>query len=477
MKTGNEYRESLRKLNPVIYFMGRKIEDVVEDPATKPHVNAVAQVYDLAFDPAHEDLFITTSHLTNRKIHRFTHIHQSQDDLVNKVRCLRAAGQKTGTCFQRCAGWDALHSMYLMTYEIDKHYQTDYHKRFRKYLEYVQDEDLTVAAGVTDPKGDRSLAASKQADPDLYMRVIKRQDDGIVVRGAKAHQTGAVNAHEILVMPTAALKSGEEDYAVAFAIPIDSKGITQIFGRQTNDMRKEENSFDAGNTKFGVVGGESLIIFDDVFVPWERVFMLGECDMTGYGIEIFACTHRQNYGGCKTGVMDVLIGATSLLTTYQGTKKASHIREKIIEMVLLNETLYGSSLAGGLTSSPTESGAYVVNRLLANITKQNVTRNLYEICRLAHDIAGGILATLPSEKDLNDPRYGHLIEKYMKSVDHYPANDRMKILRLIEAMTGGTALVEAMHGAGSPQAQRVIMQRYAELDAKENLAKKILDIE
>ncbi|MBC7344997.1 MAG: 4-hydroxybutyryl-CoA dehydratase, partial [Clostridia bacterium] len=328
---------------------------------------------------------------------------------------------------------------YILTYEIDQKHGTSYHKRFLDFLKYVQQEDLMVAAGMTDPKGDRSLPPHKQPDPDLYLHVVDRNDEGIVVRGAKAHQTGAVNSHEIVVVPTSALREEDRDYAVAFAVPVDTPGVFFIFGRQTNDGRKEEPfAIDQGNAKYGVVGGEALIVFEDVFVPWERVFMCGEYDMAGRGVEIFASTHRQNYGGCKVGAMDVLIGASSLLASYQGTRAASHIRDKLVEMVHLNETLYGCALAAGLESSATPSGAYFAHQLLANVVKQNVTRFLYEICRLAHDIAGGIVATLPSERDYRDPKLGAYIEKYFRAASGVATEERMRVIRLIEAMTGGT---------------------------------------
>jgi 4-hydroxybutyryl-CoA dehydratase/vinylacetyl-CoA-Delta-isomerase len=226
---------------------------------------------------------------------------------------------------------------------------------------------------MTDPKEDRSLPPSKQADPDLFTHVVERRSDGIIIRGAKAHMTGGVNSQEILIMPTQAMREEDRDYALACAFPLNAAGVTLIFGRQTNEERKFEEGMDARNP-YGLVGGEVLIIFDDVFIPWERVFLCGEYDMAGILVERFATLHRQNYGGCKGGVSDVLAGATALAAEYQGTAGASHIKEKLAEMIHLAETIYSGSVACSAMGYKTPSGAYYPDPLLANTTKHNVAR-------------------------------------------------------------------------------------------------------
>ena len=477
MMNAQEYRESLKQLKPKVYFMGQQIDDVVEHPATAPHVNCAAKIYELANDPQFEELCAATSHLTGQKINRFTHIHQSTDDLVKKVKMLRAIGQQTASCFQRCVGFDALNAVYQVSYEMDQAKGTNYHRRFVEYLKMVQEKDLMPSGSMTDARGDRSLSPSQQADPDLYVHVVARKEDGIVVRGAKAQITGSVNSHEHLVMPTVALKEGDEDYAVSFAVPVDAPGVLHIFGRQSNDDRKcSACTIDVGNPEFGIVGGEALIVLEDVFVPWERVFLCGEVDFAYPLVERFATFHRQNYGACKTGLTDVLVGATSALADVQGTSKAAHVKDKITEMIHLNETLYCCSIACSSQGYKTPSGAYFPDPLLANVTKQNVTRLIYEIARLAQDITGGVMATLPSEQDLKDPVLGKYVEKYYKAVADVPTEHRIRLIRLIEAMTCGTALVESMHGAGSPQATRIMIQRQANLEQKKRLARKLAGI-
>ena len=474
---GAEYIESLRSLNPKIYYKGKRIDDVTRHPATAPHVRAAAMTYALASNEEYRDLALTTSHLTGRTISRFTHVHQGIEDLIKKIKLLRVLGQKTATCFQRCVGHDGINATYSVLYEMDEKYGTGYLERFKKWLIRIQDKNLMVVGAMTDPKGDRSRSPADQPDPDQYVHVVERREDGVVIRGAKLHMTGAVNSHEILVMPTSAMDERSKDYAVVCAIPINAPGVTMIFGRQASDYRRDlRERIDVGKPSFGAVGGEAVIAFEDVFVPTERIFMDGETDFTGMLVYRFAAHHRANYGACKTGLMDVLTGAVSYLAQIQGTSRASHVKDKVTEMIHLCETLYSSSIACSAEGWPTPSGAYMVDTMLANVCKQNVTRFHFEIARLAVDLAGGFLATLPSQYDLESEEVGHLVKKYFSGVEGIPTEHRIKIARLIEAMTGGTALIESMHGAGSPQAQRVMIFREGELNKKIRLAKALLGI-
>ena len=238
MMTGAEYIESLRKLNTRVYMFGEKIENWVDHPMIRPSINCVAVTYDLAQDPQYEYLMTATSNLTGKKINRFGNIHQSTEDLKKKVKMQRLCGQKTASCFQRCVGMDAFNAEYSTTYEIDKKYGTDYHERFKKFLEFVQENDLVVDGAMTDPKGNRGLAPHAQVDPDMFVRIKEVRADGIVVRGAKCHQTGSINSHWHLVMPTQAMRAEDKDYAVSFACPSDAEGLYMIYGRQSCDTRK-----------------------------------------------------------------------------------------------------------------------------------------------------------------------------------------------------------------------------------------------
>lgn len=481
IKTREQYEESIRKLNLNVYMFGKKVKNTVDNPMIRPSMNSVAMTYELANKQEFEDLMTATSSFTGNKINRFTHLHQSTDDLIKKVKMQRLLGQTTGACFQRCVGMDAANAVFSTTFEVDKAYGTSYHENFKKFWITVQDEDLTVDGAMTDPKGNRGLSPSQQADPDLFLRVVERRKDGVVVTGAKAHQTGMINSHEVLVMPTIAMRPEDKDWAISFSVPTDAEGIKIIYGRQSCDTRKLENGvdIDLGNKCFG--GHETLVIFENVFVPNERIFLNGETEFAGMLVERFAGYHRQSYGGCKVGVGDVLIGATALATEYAGVDKATHVKDKLIEMVHLNETLYSCGIACSSQGHITEAGNYLIDLLLANVCKQNITRFPYEIARLAEDLAGGIMVTMPSEQDYNNEELRPYIEKYLKGVDGVSTENRMRVLRLVENITLGTAAVgyrtESMHGAGSPQAQRIMIARQSNMEHKKSLAKDIAGID
>ena len=479
LKTPEEYLESIKR--PVnLYMFGEKVTDFWNHPIIKPSINTVMKIYELAQMEEYKDLMTARSHLTGQIINRFTHIHQSIDDLIKKVQMQRLLGQHTSCCFQRCVGFDTANALYSVSYEIDKKYNTNYHERFKKYWIEVQNQDLMVDGAMTDTKGDRSKRPKDQPDPDAYLHIVEENDKGIIVSGAKVHQTGFLNSHRAIVMPTLRLREGEESYAVCFGIDTNVKGITMIYGRQSCDTRKiEEGKLDIGNFKYG--GQEIFVVFDNVFVPKENIFMKGEIEYSGELVNRFAGYHRQSYGGCKVGVGDVLIGAAALISEYNGTENASHIKDKLVEMTHLNETLYSCGIACSSLGFKREAGNYEMDMLLANVCKQNVTRFPYEIGRLAEDLAGGMICTMPSQSDLNSKEIGSLIEKYLTTCEGICAEDRYKVLRFIENLTMGVASVsyrtESMHGAGSPQAQRIMISRQANLEDKKKLVKKILDIE
>ncbi len=479
LKTKQEYISSLKRSNKKIYCFGEQITDYVDHPMIRPSINALAMTYELSHDPQYQDLMTRISSITGEKINRFTHLFQNCDDLVNKIKMQRLLGQLTGCCFQRCVGMDSINAIDIVTYRMDQSLETEYNTKFRQYISWVQREDLVIDGAMTDPKGDRKLSPAEQTDPDLYLHLIKKDKRGIVIRGAKMHQTGALNSHQIIVMPTRSLKENEKEYAVVCAVPADEEGITYILGRQSSDTRRMEGGqVDVGNFIYG--GHEAIVIFDDVFVPWERVFMCGEYQYASQLVEIFAGYHRVSYGGCKPGMGDVLIGAASCVAKIQGTDHASHIKDKLVEMIHLNETIYAGGIAASAEGIETESGTYLIDQTLANVCKLNVTRIPYEIARLAQDIAGGLLVTLPSEKDFNHSEVGPLLKKFLVGSPDYPTENRQRLLRLIENLTLGAGsvayLTESMHGAGSPMAQRIMLRRLADLEHKEKLAKRIAGI-
>jgi len=475
LKTVEQYLESLHKMKCKVYVLGKQIHNPVDHPMIRPSINAVAETYRLAEEPEHRDLVVTTSPYTGREINRFTHISRNTDDLVKRVKINRLLGQRTGTCFMRCTGLDGLNAIAATAYDLDQKFGTEYQKRAEKYIGYMQENDLTANIGMTDVKGDRSLRPAEQADPDYYLRVLEERKEGIIVRGAKAHQTGSLNAHEIIVAPSTTLRKGEEKYAAAFALPSDTPGLIHVYGRGTFDTRDLEG-IDMGNVRCGKYA--TLVIFDDVLVPWERVFMYRETELSGVLVSRFAAYHRQSHGGCKSGVGDVLIGAAQTIAEYNGVANVSHVREKITDMVHMSETMYACCLAASYEGVETPSGVYAVNNLLANTSKLHEGRVMHEMCRLLQDIAGGLVATMPSEKDFQHEEIGGFLKKYLRGVANIPVEHRRRMFRLIEKLTlESRDLISDVHGGGPPAAHRLVILRESDIKGKAQMAKTLAGIE
>jgi 4-hydroxybutyryl-CoA dehydratase / vinylacetyl-CoA-Delta-isomerase len=477
IRSGAEYIQSLRGRNLEVYLFGELVSEPVDHPMIRPSINAVAETYELA--EKEPELASVHSSLSNTRVNRFLHVTESAADLVNQNRMQRKLGQLTATCFQRCVGMDALNSLFSTTYEIDKKYNTKYHTRLKEFIKYVQLENMVIGGAMTDVKGDRSLSPSQQDDPDMFVHISKRDENGVYVTGAKAHQTGCINSHWIVIMPTMRLRPEDRDYAIVGTVPVDAHGITYIYGRQSCDTRSMEGGdIDSGNAQFS--GQEAMIIFKDVFIPNERIFMDGEVEYASMLVERFTCYHRRSYV-CKTGLGDVLIGAAAAIADYNGVANASHIKDKLVEMTHLNETIFAAGIASSYQAQPTSSGNFQNDDMLANVCKHNVTRFPYEMSRIAQDIAGGLMVTMPSEKDFKSPKVGPLLEKYLKGRKGVSTENRVRILRLIENMTLGRNavgyLTESMHGAGSPQAQRIQIARQMQLGYKKKLAKKLANVQ
>jgi 4-hydroxybutyryl-CoA dehydratase/vinylacetyl-CoA-Delta-isomerase len=474
--TGDDYINSLRGRDIRVYLFGELVPEPVDNPVIRPSINALRATYDLAIsDP---ELATAHSLLIDKPVNRFLHIVGSPQDLVMKNRMQRRMGQITGTCFQRCAGLDTISVLHSITYDIDASHGTQYHQRYLDFLKKAQENNVIIGAGMTDPKGDRSKRPHEQEDPDLFMHVTRRTAAGLYVTGAKAHMTGGLNSHWICVMPTMNLSEKDRDYAVIGMVPADAPGMTFIYGRQSCDTRAlEEGEIDKGNAQYG--GQETLVVFDNVFIPWEHVLMDGEYEFAQELVTRFTAYHRASYV-CKTGLGDVMIGAAATIAEYNGADQASHVRDKLVEMTHLNETIYSSGIASSHEAKQLASGIYMNDAMLANVCKHNVTRFPYEISRLAQDLAGGLMVTLPSEQDFNHADAGPILKKYLKGRPEVPVENRMRILRLIENMTLGRNavgyLTESMHGAGSPQAQRIQIQRTMEVEKKKDYARKLARI-
>ena len=474
LMTKEEYIESIRRRTPTAYMFGEKITDVVANPRLRAGIEATAATYELAQMEEYRDLLVTRSPLINEPINRFTLPPGSIEDLVARVKINRTLGNWVGTCHQRCTGLDCLSALSIVTYDIDQKHGGNYFGRFKEFLKHVQKNDLTCNAGVTDVKGDRSLGPQAQADKDMYLHIVEQRDDGIVVRGAKAHQTGSLSSHEIIVLPTRALRKGDEEYAVAFAVPNDTPGLIHVVGRSSLDTR-ELDGCDIGNTRYSKYC--PTLIFDDVFVPSERVFMCGEVEFAVDMVVKFSSYHRQSHGGCKSGKIDCMTGAALTMMDYNGTAKAGHLKQKIIDMIHRAETLYGCSLAASYEGHKQPSGTFFIDTVLANASKIHEGKEMAEATRMMVDICGGFVADLPSDRDIENTEIGHLVKKYLKGRDDVPVENRIKMFRLVEKMALESAdTVSDIHGGGSPEAHRVTILRESNLEARKKTAKRLAGI-
>lgn len=474
MRTSAEYLAKLAKMRPNIYLDGECIGR--DHPKVLHASRAIQMTFDLANDGQYSKWLTTTSHISGQPINRFTHIHQSKDDLLLKQEMTRVLCNRVGGCIQRCMGADSMNALSVATKNCDLKYGTDYHARWLKYLAYFQENDLVGAASQTDAKGDRSLRPAEQDDPDMYLHVVERRPDGVVVRGAKLHNTMAPYCDELIVFPTRALTKDEKDYAIAFAIPADTEGV-YLIGREAFTPERAPGM----ECPYEDVGDiESFTVFDNVFVPNERIFINGEVDFGGETALLFALYHRHSYCGCKPGVGDVLMGATALLADYSGIEKMGHVKEKLAEMVSVVELIFAAGIAAAEKSMKAPSGTQIPNILYANVGRRHAGHNIYHEYNTLCDIAGGLPATLPLSKEYNSPEVGGYVRKYTKrrkdvsEENHYRAYHLASDLLTSEFATA--LQIAGVHGGGSPIMEDIAIMSTYDMKAKKKLAKYLAGI-
>ena len=474
MKTPEEYKNSLRKMRANIYKFGELIEDVTTHPATKRTIEGHAKIFEASQQKEYKDILTTKSILTGKQISRYLSVIKNADDMIMNVKMKRLMFQLTGTCTGgRCVGFNALNAMWSTTYDIDKEYHTDYHERLKIWLKKAQEDDIAVAGALTDPKGDRTKTPSQQKNPDLYLHVVEEQEDGITVRGAKIMIAGVAASNEIFIMPGSRYKEEDKDYAISFAIPRDIKGLTIIETRHPSDLREYEEGFDIPVEHGGIT--QAYLLFNDVFIPKNRIFMYREYKYTMEAVLNFVAPYRAAIGGCVAGQGDVMIGASILISRANGLNEKI-FREKIIQMIINNETTFGIGVAAAALGSRHPSGVWLPNTLLSNVNKVHVGTLPYDTKRIVQDIAGGIGETgcIPSYKDLMNPEYGETLLKYLQA--NSSGETRAKIARLIEWLTLGAGVPGCMHGGGSPDGAKLLVSANTDLNRYIELAKNLIDI-
>jgi len=473
MRTPEEYREDLYKLKPNVYIRGKKVGRDV--PELRGGINVVSKTFELVDDPEFKDLLTARSSLTGKKINRFTHINQSAEDLMKKQEMTRKISRLVGGCIQRCMGVDALNGLSIATYAADMKYGTDYYKRLMEYVKEFQERDLVAACAQTDVKGDRSKRPHQQDDPDMYVRVVEKRSDGIVVRGAKNCITTAAIADEIIVVPTRAMRPEDKDYSVAFAVPADAEGV-KLVARTTRMRAAAKLSMPMA----GIGDDEDMVIFDDVFVPWDRVFLYGENVEATMAAYLFSLFHRHSYTGCKPSVADIIMGFGGLIAEYNGVYEKPNIRERLVEIAATAELVYAAGIAAAVHGTKTPAGTFMPNEIYANVGRRYAGLNYYKELKILAELAGGLPACLPFSEDFNSPEIGPYIKKYVKRRSDVPAENVYRCLfgisNILCSSLGGILAVAGVHGGGSPIMEDIAIWRSYDFEEKKKIAKYLVGI-
>jgi 4-hydroxybutyryl-CoA dehydratase/vinylacetyl-CoA-Delta-isomerase len=473
IKTSEEYKESLRSQSPEVYMDGEEVKNIVDHPGFQVGLQNAGVSYDLEHDPKYRDLATLTSPLINEEISRWTNIQQNEEDTLAMVRLMKGLGDYFCPCTYRCLTSIALNSSFAVSYAIDQKYNTDYHQRVVDFIKEAQRNDWFVTSASVDPKGDRSLKPSEQQDPDMYLHVIEKKKDGIVVRGAKPNVTCGPCAHMLSVRGASKGEESEKDYHVAFFTPIDAKGIIHI----SKPAPAPRESMDFENPISSNHGGmvESTVIFDDVFVPWERVFLCGEYEFVPLLSEMRGALHAMNKCMCQWALADLEIGATALMADYNGLSEAPNIRESIGEMIMSADVLHSCAIASALEGWKHESGVYIPKAGPACTGKVFSARKLGENRFFMQDVAGGLVATMVSEKDIRNPKTKGYLEKYYKGRDGVPAELRIRAIKLIEDIIAspyaGWRQAMAISGGGDVRHHRELAMEDYDLEQSIRRAK------
>lgn len=472
LMNGMEYIESLREYNPDVQVKGVKVTSVADEPLLKPGVNAIAATYELAQIDKHKDIMRATLE-NGKQVNRMNALDFSKDDLLKKLEATRLICKWTG-CGQRYLMHDALSALAEITAMIDAENKTDYFSVLENYLDHVQKNDLTCGVAVTDPKGDRSKRPHEQANPNLYVRIVEQNHKGIVVSGAKANITGAPYTHELIVLPTRAMQKEDHEYALSFAVPIDAPGLKMI-AKPAGRPNDPEAVF---SSNYGQ--STALVIFNDVFIPWDKVFLCGEWRYSGKLAESFANHHRQSCIGARAGLGDMIIGASAIMAEYNGTPhdEVSHIRRNMAELIRITEGFYATGIAASVHGYRTIAGNYVPDPVQSNIGKWKLAEQVYDIFKIAHDISGGIIITAPTAEDVELEESGHLINEYLSGKHGVSGKERIHMARFIEDLTaskeGGFYSLISLHGGGSPEAMRMsTVRNYDFEEQKEHILHKL----
>ncbi len=474
LMTAQDYRESLRRYRPRVFIEGAAVESVADEPLLAPGIAGVGVTYDFARRPEHSKLMTARQGTSGKTVNRMLHIDESATDLLYKLEAVRLLCQESG-CAQRYLAHDALGAFFQATRRTDDAHGTDYHQRLLAYLHRVQDEDLALGIAMTDAKGDRAKRPGQQANPDVYVHIKERRRDGIVIRGTKAIVTGAPYMHEFLVMPCRTHAPEDAAFAVACAVPVDAPGVT-IVARRAGRPGEAAAKFSA---KYGQSTG--VVMFDDVFVPHEHVFLAGETEEGGFLTTAYANHHRQSCIGARAGFGDLLIGAGQLMIEANGLdpEQHSHVRDQMVELITITESFFACGVAASLYCVKDPAGSVMPDPVFSNVGKLLLATKIYDMHRVAHYVSGGLVVALPGPEEDHNPETQASLAAVLGGRPDIPADKRLEVSRLLEDLTashqGAWYSVISLHGGGSPEAmKREIWRNYPVMERAE-LVERLLD--
>jgi len=477
---GIDYRESLRRYRPTVYLDGHRVESVADSRHLQPGINALAVTYDFAHEARKAPLMTALQTSRGRTVNRMLHIDESAGDLLNKLEAVRLLCQETG-CAQRYLAHDALNAINQLCARVDAEGGSNERRaRFAAYLEQVQDGDLALGIAMTDAKGDRSQRPHRQTNRDSHVHVVERRSDGIVISGAKAIVTGAPYMHEILVMPGRNMGPADADFAVCCALPVDAPGLTMVARPAGRPGEKLEHGAALFSRRYGQ--STAVLIFDQVFVPWERVFLAGEWQHSAPLTYHYATHHRHSCIAARAGFGDLLIGAGALMCEANGLdpgKKAS-LREPMVELIKITEGFFACGVAASVYgAADPNSGSFMPDPVFANIGKLLLATQIYDMHRLAHEVSGGLIVALPGPDEDHNPATAATLAEVLRASPDVPYEKRIEVARFIEDLTasyqGGWYSVISLHGGGSPAAMKQEIWRNYPLGSRVELVERLLE--
>ncbi len=475
LMTSEEYRESLREYHPAIFLAGQRVESVADEPGFAPGINALGVTYDYALEPRYAPLMLATQHTSGKQVNRMLHLDTSSGDLLNKLEAVRLLCQETG-CAQRYLAHDAFNAIYQATARIDADKGTTYSQHFLAYLHDFQERDLSAGIAMTDAKGDRSKRPHEQSNPDSYVHIVERNAKGIVISGTKAIVTGAPYVHEFLVMPGRNMTEADADFAVCCAVPCDVPGLTMV-ARPAGRPGEAAAVF---SNKFGQ--STAVLMFDRVFVPWERVFLAGEWEHSGHLTHSYATHHRHTCIGARAGFGDLLIGAGALMCEANGFDpgKETHLREQMVDLIKITEGFYACGVAASVYSTKdADSETFVPDAVFANIGKLLLATQIYDMQRIAHYVSGGLIVTLPGPDEDHNPETAAQLADVLRANPDVPYDKRIQAARFIEDLTasyqGGWYSVISLHGGGSPASMKQEIYRNYPIGNKVELVERLME--